>query len=360
MSFLCALLFLIALSGQAYSKDYPVATAEKGQWQQKFTAFGRITARAESTIMMPFSLKVTEVRVEPGQMVPAGAILLRCNAPQLLKDLNNYQNSRKIEALSEKRQQVIRQGAREHTLTRQQVIAAEQAVVRSATEKQQFWDQMHTDLMILNNNLDQKDVDAILDKNTPPDAAIILGVLHAPFKGIALNRPPQVGLWIQANSALLEFEDLHRVYVTVDVPDNVVNNWLTGDTVLEKKTTLFPLKRIPGEPGIDVHNGMRVLLFTVDNRDSVLRDGEWAGVTHHSPKKEVVWIPESAVVGRNGKTWCIVSADQTYRAQPVVVGSAIDGRIPVLSGLTAGQQVVTENGYELLYRDLKELIQFVD
>ena len=105
---------------------------------------------------------------------------------------------------------------------------------------------------------------------------------------------------------------------------------------------------------------MRQLLFHTDNPEILLRDGQWVEVVHRSASRSVVWIPETAVVSRNNKTWCIIAQDQKYTPQQIEVGGASNGKVPVLSGLEAGQQVVRENGYELLYRDLKELIQFVD
>jgi len=87
----------------------------------------------------------------------------------------------------------------------------------------------------------------------------------------------------------------------------------------------------------------------------------------------VLWLPEAAVVSRNGRAWCLVVADQgnskgkanakTHTAiEPVevTVGPAEQGRVPVLSGLEPGQSVLVEGAYEWLYRDLKDLIRFVD
>lgn len=323
-------------------------------------AFGRITAHTESSIMVPFSMKITEVHVEPGQIVPAGKSLLHFHSPALLKDFSNYANSRKLFMLAEKQQKVVREGAKEHILTRQKVVSSEQTLVQYATEQERSWDRVHTDLMLLNNDMGRKALNALLDKNDTSVVADIFSVLQAPFTGIVINRPPQVGLWVKADTPLFEFEDLHRVYVTVTVPENMVNNWLSGETLIEKKNKTLKLHRLPGAPGIDIQSGMRLLLFTLENQGALFRDGEWTRVRHRGLKESVVWIPESAVVSRNNKTWCMVLRGQGYTPLQIEVGPAVSGKIPVRSGLTAGQQVVRENAYELLYRDLKELIQFVD
>ena len=358
----CRLCLIICLmfSARVEAGDYSVAPAEKGLWQQEFMAFGQVTARAESNITLPFSLKITRVEVEPGQTVPSGESLLYFDSPYLLKNLNAYQNSRKLLKLAKKRQQVIRQSAKEHTLTRRQVVGGEQSLVQQISEWERCWDRVRTDLMILNNDMAQAALDALLDKDDPAGVTAVVGVLRAPFGGTVINRPPQIGLWIKANTSLLEFEDLHRVYVTVAVPENHLSDWLNGETMIEKKKKIFKLKRLTGEPGIDLRSGMRLLMFTVDNPEIMLRDGEWIWVRHQSPEEQVVWIPAEAVVGRNNKTWCIIYKDQKYTPRRLETGASVAGKTPVISGLEPGQEVVTENAYELLYRDLKELVQFVD
>ncbi len=357
-NFSCLLCLLFCGSLQAAT--YPVIPAESGQWQQEDVAFGLVTARAKSTLTVPFALKITEVRVEPGLPVATGTVLLRFHAPDLLKKISDYSGRRKLFIVAEKQQKIIRKGAKEHTLTRRDAVGAEETVTRYRANLEQSWDTLQTMLELLNNDIERKDVNVLLDKKSPQVVADVLGELRAPFGGIVNNRPPQVGIWMQPNKTLLELEDLNQVYLNVSVSEKGLSNWLHGETVIEKGETTFRMKRLTGLPGIDIHSGMRQLLFKTDNPDILLRDGQWIEVMHRSPARQVVWIPETAVVSRNNKTWCIIAEDQTYTPKQIKVGNVSKGKVPVLSGLEAGQQVVRENGYELLYRDLKELIQFVD
>ncbi len=353
--FLCLL-----LCGLAQAATYPVVSAESGQWQQEAVAFGLVTARAKSMLTLPFAVKITEVRVEPGLPVATGTVLLRFQAPDLLKIISDYAGRMQLLAVAEKEQAIAHSGAKEHTLTRREVVSTEETVTRYRAELEQSWDTLQTDLDLLNNDRKREDINALLTKNTPRDVADMLGELRAPFSGIVENRPPQVGIWMQPDSPLLEFEDLRQVYVNVSVPEKELNNWLHGETFIKQKHNIFSLKRLTGQPGIDIHSGMRQLLFKTDNPEILLRDGQWIRVMHRSPARPVIWIPETAVVSRNNKTWCIIAEGQKYTPQQIEVGNVIKGKVPVLSGLEAGQQIVRENGYELLYRDLKELIQFVD
>ncbi len=353
-------LLCLIFCGSTLAATYPLTSAESGQWQQEVRAFGLVSARAKSTIILPFFLKITDVQVEPGLSVPAGTVLIRFHAPDLLKKISDYASRRKLFVVAEKQEKIISKSTREHTLTRRDAAGAEETVTRYRADLEQSWDALQTVLELLNNDMQRKEVNELLDKNLPRDIADMFGELRAPFSGIVKNRPPQVGVWMQPNTPLLAFEDLHRVYVSVSVAEKKLGNWLNGETVIEKEDAMFKLKRLSGKPGIDVHSGMRQILFSTDNPEILLSDGQWIEVIHRNPDRSVVWIPQTAVVSRNNKTWCIVAKDQGYTPKQIEVGNAVRGKVPVLSGLRGGQQVVRENAYELLYRDLKELIQFVD
>ena len=86
----------------------------------------------------------------------------------------------------------------------------------------------------------------------------------------------------------------------------------------------------------------------------------WIRVGHLGIPRPVVWVPAAAIAARNGRTWCIVRRGDLLEPVQVQAGAEENGRIPILSGLPAGERVVTEGAYELLYRDLKELIRFED
>ena len=357
----CFLLLFILFCGQASAETYPTVIGKPGQWQQQFTAFGQVMARTETTIRLPFALKVTKVQINPGQHVSSGDVLLHFKAPHLLQNLQKYAHHRTLILLAKQQQNVIRQGVMEHTITRNEVVRAKQQFVQYDVQKKQSWNAIHTDLMMIHNKIKQQDLDLLLDRKSPQDVADILAVLKAPFTGIVINRPPQAGLWIQAATPLFELEDLHQVYIQVAVSEQALQDWQDGETLIETrdKSTLI-LQPLTGEPGIDPASGMRLVLFTLDNRKTSYRDGQWLQVKHLGPTRSVLWIPAAAVVNRNNKTWCIIKKDQHFTPRPIKTGTPLAGRIPILSGLGARQQVVIENSYELLYQDLKKLVQFVD
>ncbi|HHD56422.1 MAG TPA: HlyD family efflux transporter periplasmic adaptor subunit [Desulfobulbaceae bacterium] len=356
--FILTLLFF--LPGRLYAETYPVATARQGVWQQEVTAFGRVSALAETALTLPFAIKVTETKIQPGDTVVDGQVLLRFQSPAFIKNISEYATSRRLFLLGKKQQKILRQGIREHTLTRRDVLNGSKQSLKSEAELERSWNQVHTDLMLLGKDIKRKELDVLLNDKTPSAVAKTLSVLRAPFSGTILNTPPTAGQWIQANSPVLSLEDLHKVYVTIALSEKMAGKWTSGQTFIQDKKTDIQLHPVPGTARIDAANGLRLFVFTADNPNNSLGDGQWIRVMHSSPEKQVIWVPTSAVVSRNNQSWCIVKNNKNYIPIRIEAVAEKDGKIPVLSGLKAGQQVVCENAYELLYRDLKELIKFVD
>ncbi len=348
------------LPHRLYAQTYPLATARQGQWQQKVTAFGRVTALAETTLTIPFAVKITRITIQNGQKIAAGQILFRFQSPAFIKDINAYANNKRLLLIQKQHLKILRHGIREHTLTRLDIVKGKKETVKIQAELKLSWDNLHTDLMLLGHDITRTGIDSLLRNKRSPAVADTLSVFRVPFSGIIMDTPPIAGQWIQANTPVFRLEDLHRVYVTVAVPDKLLDNWLTGQTQIQAKKGYLELQPVQGTPRIDGTSGLHLLVFTTVNLNNNFGNGQWIHLSHRGPAQPVVWIPESAVVSRNNRSWCIVKKNKKYTPTPIKVGIEKNGKIPVFSGLKMGQQVVYENAYELLYRDLKALVKFVD
>jgi len=369
-------LFAMLSTAIAPATELATTTPTPGQWRAQSQAFGRVSAVADSRITLPFGLRVSESLVTPGQTVAKGAVMLRFDAPRLRQTLSAYRDARHQVALSQQRLAVLRSSRQDHTLTRKDLLAGEQALATAQAVGTAAWNTLQSELAVLDTGLDRSTVDALLEQGKMDPLQRRMAALHAPFAGVVATRPPTVGAWVEPGELLLELEDLSRVYVQVGVAADRITDWRDDtDTNIYREATaahqplattsaggraLLPL---PGAAGIDPETGLRLLRFVADNADGRLRDGQWLRVLHRSAPRTVLWLPEASVVSRNGKAWClIVSGDQQADIEPVevTVGPAEQGRVPVLSGLQPAQTVLVEGAYEWLYRDLKDLIRFVD
>jgi len=169
------------------------------------------------------------------------------------------------------------------------------------------------------------------------------------------------GLMMQANALLYSIEDVGSIYIDVGVLPGEVADWEGGAAtalVLDNNLSLTLMETVPR---LDPDTGLMLLRYRgiVPNQRQV--DGAWVPVTVYGAKRSIGWVPRKAVVARNGVTWCLVD-DGKGKPKPVrvTVGPAVNHRIPITKGVAPGKRVLVHNAYEVLYRDLNDLIQFQD
>ncbi len=335
-------------------------TAVAGSWQPVASAFARVSARQQAVLSLPFFARIVALDVEPGTRVAAGDELLRFDAPLFRQHLAVWKQRLLEVRLAKKRLQVLRESERQHAITRQERVLGEQAVAQAQAQSGLAWQILAADLDLLHAQIDQKTLEDRISKTGLQATARSLGKLRAPFAGVVTLRRAALGEQLPAGSPLLELEVLNPVYVDVGLPVRELRLWQAGETYWLKDKKRVRLQRLQGVPLYDAYSGLWLRRYESKNPGDRLRDGVWITVQHRGVPQTVVWVPAAAVVARNGKTWCVIQKQDQFNAVEVHVGAVFDGRIPILSGIKAGTKVVTRGAYELLYRDIKALIKFVD
>lgn len=355
-----SLLLLFLLSVPAVAVEPHTAAAKFGQWRASDSALAQVRARQQAGLSLPFAGRITAVEVEPGARVEADAPLLRFDAPRLRQHLAAWQQTLREVKLAQKRLTVLRQSESQHTITRRELIAGELAVAQAQGRAQMAWETLAADLDLLHVRAEAKKLAVQLDRRGLPAVAQTLAILRAPFAGLVVERQAALGEQITAGQPVLELESLESVYLDVGIPQDKLPSWQGGETRWQIGAKQGRADPLDGTARYDAASGLWLLRYRAVNPDGLLQDGAWVEVRHLSTPKEVIWVPAAAVAARNGKSWCIVRRGDYLEPVEVQAGPEENGRIPILSGLSAGERVVTKGAYELLYRDLKELIRFED
>lgn len=96
-------------------------------------------------------------------------------------------------------------------------------------------------------------------------------------------------------------------------------------------------------PVLDKSSRTMEIKISLDNEDGRVKSGMFGSVRLITEQKEgVLIIPsESLLEGNDGSFVYVVSQDNTARQTTVETGLALDGRVEVLSGLSAGDKIVT-------------------
>jgi len=183
------------------------------------------------------------------------------------------------------------------------------------------------------------------------EAELAKDKLVSPMSGIITQADPNVGEFAAAGQSGFSVQD-EDYKIEAFVPEADIAKIAIGDlssTTLDAygSDTDFPAVVMLIDPAETVLEGVptyKVTLLFMD-KDSRVRSGMTANLdilTHE--RGSVVAIPNRAVTDDNGsKSVRIVSADgKTYAAVPVATGlKGSDGRIEIVSGVKAGDKVVT-------------------
>lgn len=117
------------------------------------------------------------------------------------------------------------------------------------------------------------------------------------------------------------------------------------------------MQRLTETSPVDPATGLAMIQFETNNPEGRLLDSAWPQITLTGKLQPVAWVPESAVVGRAGKTCGACGTKATpisrskSRSDPVLMAGSRSSR--------AWRWAIkwwTQGAYLLLYRDLKQLM----
>ncbi len=359
------LFLLLAYSGCVFAaqpvREFSLATVESGAWRPELSAQGRVRAWKEATLSAPFPAVVTSLPVETGQTVIQGRKLAQLEIPALQRLVSRIRTAEAANKLAEERVAGVKRRVGEKLATVDEQLQLEESQIRTKSELDAAWQDLESAMLPLGQSATRKELQAGLQYNPAAVVTRRLSMLRAPFSGIVARRLVTKGSSVTVGAPLLTIADTSRVRIELPVPRSDMAAWREGEaSVTLPGNRRLKLRPIVGEPRIDPATGLAVILFLADNPEGRLLADAWVAVTLTGKSRRVVWVPDSAVVGRAGKTWCVRREGKGYVSVEVSVGRAARGRIPVLSGLRAGDRVVTQGAYLLLYRDLKKLMKFED
>jgi cobalt-zinc-cadmium efflux system membrane fusion protein len=192
-----------------------------------------------------------------------------------------------------------------------------------------------------------------VDKNHPSLTAKV----YSPATGVVISQnvtnAAAAGVAFAGSATAFTIADLSQVWIICDVYENDLPMVHLGQTA-DIRLNAYPDHVITGTIGeidavLDPSIRTAKVRIQVPNPDRLMRIGMFATATFHGRRPEQhVAVPASAILHLHDRDWVYVPAGEgKFRRVGVVGGDMIDGgRQEIKSGLTVGQQVVT-NALEL-------------
>lgn len=175
-------------------------------------------------------------------------------------------------------------------------------------------------------------------------------VLVAPFDGVLGFRMVSVGSYVQPGDVVARLIDDSEMNLDFSVPSTFLRTLKKG-TAIEARTDDLPDQTFEGviasiDNAIDpVTRSVRVRA-TLPNPDRLLIAGMFVQVTLVADPRVSLSIPEEAVQPVGPRTFVFVAEEQNgervARRKEVSLGLRQAGHVEVISGLQAGEDVITE------------------
>ncbi len=180
----------------------------------------------------------------------------------------------------------------------------------------------------------------------------------APMDGVVALRGVNVGDRVEnmgGNSPMFRIVDNRRLDLTVSVPSSQIARVKVGQP-LEFTTDALPGRTFTGKvmfinPALDETSRSAKVVAEVSNTDGALKSGAFVkGKIVVATRPGVVQVPRDALLNWNveqqtADVYVVVNGQADKRT--IKVGTANGVAVEALSGVTAGDQVVTRGGFAL-------------
>jgi membrane fusion protein (multidrug efflux system) len=177
-------------------------------------------------------------------------------------------------------------------------------------------------------------------------------VVTAPFSGWVSLRTISAGAIAQAGTEIATISDISAIKLDFPVPETMLSVIQVGQTI-EARAAAYPDQPFRGRianinPVIDTNSRAVTVRARLPNPDRKLKLGMLLSVGIETAPRRSLSVPELSVVGEGDDRFVyIVGKDGVAKRTQVRTGLRQNGRIEILEGLSAGQQVVTEGVVKL-------------
>lgn len=179
-------------------------------------------------------------------------------------------------------------------------------------------------------------------------------VLRSPITGTVTARNYDPGDLYGAAGPVLTVMQIDRVKVQINISEAYFPQVKVGMPV-DIRLDVYPDEVFAGKvsliyPSVDPATRTFTAEVTIPNADGKLRPGMFSRVSLDFGEAEQVMVPDVAVqkqVGTNERFGFVVEGGKAVR-RPLTVGRQVGSNVVILSGLSAGENVVTAGGQKLL------------
>ena len=320
-------------------EQFPLTTASTRQTVSTLNVTGSVSpdVSRELPVLSLANGRVVSLKVGLGDYVHKGQLVMQVQSPDISTAFASY-----LKAVSDEHLTKV-------TLERDKLLFDKGAIAQTQLEIAQNGEE--DSLTALKATEQQLRILGV-DKDHPGDTVAV----YAPTNGVVISQnvtaAGAAGVTFAGAAGSLVIADLSHVWVVCDVYENDLATVHLGQSA-EIRLSAFPGKVLNGtisDIGAILDPAIRTakVRIQVQNPGNLLRIGMFATATFQAAKAEQkIVVPASAVLHLHDREFVFEPAGAgSFKQVQVKTGGAIGNLVEIVSGLTVGEQVVT-NALEL-------------
>ena len=287
--------------------------------------------------------RVAGIAVSMGDRVATGTVLANIDSPDVGSLLASYASAQAAESVAQRTYEREKDLFARRISAEREVLAAEAELAKATSERRTVESRLHA-------------LDVALPPAGSPAPTPVLLPIRSPIQGTVIARNATIGAPVGPDTVLFELADLSTLWLVAKVPETTMRNIRRGDTVT------VTIDALPDQPvsgrvsyiGATVSDTTRTVDVRIDvpNTTSRLKPGMFARaqfVTRGAHDQSVkTLIPQIAVQELKGTRVVFVPrSDGGFDIREVAAGASIGDDIEILSGLKAGERIVTSGSFTL-------------
>ena len=233
-------------------------------------------------------------------------------------------------------------------------LAEAQALSRNAKQQLRRVSELKRRGFATNSSLDSQVALSTAARAQAAEARASIGdrVIAAPFSGWVSLRSISPGAIVAAGTEIATISDVSSIKLDFPVAETLLPVLRPGLPLLVTSAA-WPNQPFRGtianiDPVIDPNTRSVMVRAKLPNPDRRLRPGMLLTVGIDTAPRAGLSVPELAVVGEGDRRFVyLINAQGRAKRSEVRTGARIGGRIEIVSGLRAGQKVVTEGVIKL-------------
>ena len=296
-----------------------------------------------SRVSMPVAGRVKRVMVGIGDSVNQEQALIAIDSPEIGAAISSYRQGQARVSQTE-----AALAKAEADLARAQDLFANRAVAqKEVLSAQASLALAKSDLQQVQAGLEETGRKFRLYGLSPEDRNPEI-LVRAPLSGKIMEIGVAAGEYRNDTSApLLTIADLSSVYMAADVPETQIRLIHKGEAVAITLAA-YPGEVIPAQVMriadiVDAQSRTIKVRAEMKNPGGRFRPDMFGEIRHEETFREVPLVPAGAVIQSDKRSivWREKSAGE-FEAVTVTFSRQVDGRVPILSGLKAGDRIVTD------------------